>query len=718
MLVENIELDWPIRKARPGTKSKTLELLANLGIVSVLDLLAHLPRSYENRTHITSIADACEGERQTFEGYIDRMSNSHQWVNGKSRPAQIALLYQDERQVGSHRDYLRTIWFGQKYLVSTLRRYYHLRVHGTVCVDPQTGHPELFQPDYDVIAEPGSPTEPAVNSGRIVPIYPLTTGLRQDFLRLLIWQFLEKYHTQLERSHPGETEHSLGQILWTLHFPQEEHHPALASCELAADEILELEMALSHLRAERRKERVAVPIPVKRQAPSDFSPLTLSPSQTRAVEEIRNDFTRSGAPMNRVLQCDLDSDMMTVTLCAILDAARANHQSVLIAPTGPLAKHSMRTIADLIGADSGSLAPGLMEATLPNRMRSFILALLTCSTRGNRRTGMLKHIKSGSVDLVIGTPAAVGEIAAFRQMGLVVNTDQRHLGFGPKPWVARNAHCLTLTTVPMPQAIRSTLYRDLDFSIIEADAQHVPPRTVLVLDDDHSEVWTEVEKVLRDGRQAIVVCPFVEPDDDVPNASVAEMRRSLAERFDRATVGVLHEDMSQRDQDAAMREFQAGRTSLLVSTSVIERTVHVANATVMVITAAERFGMARLHQLRSRIGQGDHESVCYLVATPGRSPSPKAVERLTVVANSNSGLELAEGDLRLRTRGVLAGGQQWERASILKTGDSYTLETLGNAHAVAEEVIARDPELNLWDHHNLLLGRERMLARLRREDSA
>ena len=715
MLVEKIELDWPIRKARPGTKSKTLELLAKLGIVSVLDLLAHLPRSYENRTHITSIADACEGERQTFEGYIYRMSNSHQRVNGKLRPAQIGLLYQDEREVVSQRDYLQIVWFGQKHLVSTLRRYYRLRVHGTVRVDPQTGRPQLFQPEYDVIAEPWGPTEPAVNSGRIVPIYPLTTGLRQDFLRVMIWQFLEKYHTQLERSHPGETGHSLGQILWTVNFPREEHHPALARAELAVDEILEAQMALSHLRAERKKARFAVAIPVNRRAPGNSSPLSLSPSQTRAVEEIRNDFTRSGTPMNRVLQGDLDSDIMTVALCVMLDAARANQQSVLIAPTELLAEHYMRVVADLIGADSGSLAPGLIEATLPHHMRSFIVALLTSPVRDD----LLKDITSGSVDLVIGTPAAVDKIAAFDQLGLVVNADQRPLGFVPEPRVTRDAHCLTLTTVPMPPAIRSTLYRDLDFSAIEPDAQHLPPRTVLVLDDDHSEVWTEVEKVLRDGRQAIVVCPCVEPDDNLPTASVAEMRRTLAERFERATVGVLHEEMRQRDQDAEMRKFQDGRTSLLVSTSMIERTVHVANATVMVITSAERFGMARLHQMRSRIGHGDHEGACYLVTMPGRSPSPKAVERLTAVANSNNGLELAEGDLRLRTRSVLAGGQQWERASILKTGDSYTLKTLENAHAVAEAVIARgDSDLKLLKHHHLLLGRERMLARLRREDSA
>ena len=466
MLVENIELDWPIRKARPGTKSKTLQLLAKLGIVSVLDLLAHLPRSYENRTHITSIADACEGERQTFEGYIYRMSNSHQRVNGKLRPAQIGLLYQDEREVVSQRDYLQIVWFGQKHLVSTLRRYYRLRVHGTVRVDPQTGRPQLFQPEYDVIAEPWGPTEPAVNSGRIVPIYPLTTGLRQDFLRVMIWQFLEKYHTQLERSHPGETGHSLGQILWTVNFPREEHHPALARAELAVDEILEAQMALSHLRAERKKARFAVAIPVNRRAPGNSSPLSLSPSQTRAVEEIRNDFTRSGTPMNRVLQGDLDSDIMTVALCVMLDAARANQQSVLIAPTELLAEHYMRVVADLIGADSGSLAPGLIEATLPHHMRSFIVALLTSPVRDD----LLKEITSGSVDLVIGTPAAVDKIAAFDQLGLVVNADQRPLGFVPEPRVTRDAHCLTLTTVPMPPAIRSTLYRDLAFSAIDPNA--------------------------------------------------------------------------------------------------------------------------------------------------------------------------------------------------------------------------------------------------------
>ena len=714
---KHLDLDCPLTKARLGKHVIKLEQLQRLGIITVRDLLTYWPAKYEDRTHITSVHDAQEGEHQTFVGYIEGVAYTNYQETDKWHKVHNTWLYDTHQQVGSYRDGLRLLWYGQNHPARALRRGYHLQVHGTVSIHPSDGHLRVVRAEFDVL-DPADPRKPAVNAGAIVPIYSLTGGIRQEYLRHMIWMCLEKYHQQLARSHPGETEHTLSEILWTLHFPREGHHPALARAELATGEIVAMQMALSHLREERQNLITGVPIPIKRPRSDSLAeqPFTLTPSQRQAVEAIRTDISRRGAPMNRVLQGDAGSGKIMVALRTILDTAIANLQSVLLAPDELMAEQHMRTIANLLDADRKSLSRDGLNVRVSDLWRSFVVDLITSSTKGRQRQRIYREIKAGAVDLVISTLPALGDKIEFHQLGLTITTSQHCFDTGQRPAVVGDSHHLMLTDIPIPRILQQTMYRDLDFTTVEPDPHHTPVQAMLALDGDRTAAWEAVEDAVHNGRQAIVICPTVKPGGDTLGTSVSEMRAILSDRFPGMSIGVMHEQMSGRNQRDEMRGFQDGWTSLLITTSMIETGINVPNAAISIVEGADRFGMARLHQLRGFIGRGPHLASCYLVATPGQPLSERSVRRLETVAETSNGLELAEADLQIRRRDLLIDATQWDRSSLLKTGDSYVLSVLEDAHAVAEDIIARDPHLKLCEHLHLLLGRKRMLARLQQED--
>ena len=718
VIAKNAELDWPLKRARSRTPKPKLRQLDSLGIKTVRDLLTYLPCKYEDRRSVVLPRDAHVGERQTFEGYIDGVRNDGQLTPGSGRNRQSSKLLDTYGDLMAWRDGLDLLWFGQHHLTARLHRGYRIRVHGTTCIDPSNGHLALIQPEIDAVDTPGW-TRPAVNTARIVPIYDLAPGMLQTYHREIVWECLEHCHQQQpERSRPGYNDHSLSNIFWTLHFPREPHHPAQARAELAADELLETQIALEYLRRERETRVTGVRIPVSLPVAASPSklPFTLTPGQEAAVKEIHGDLRTSGPPMHRVLQGDAGSGKMTVALRIILDVASADMQAILIAPTDVLAEQHMKTIMDLLHADLTPQANGIAEAVLYNRLRSFVVALLTPSVRATDRRRIWRGVGSGSVDLVIATPSVLDDQTRFRQLALAITTEQRDVALEPSSSVARDTHLLMLPIIPIPRPLQRTAYCDLAFSTIEPDPLSAPPPTVLALYDEREPAWNAIEDAVRNSHQAIVVCPLVEPVDGIPAASVSETRAALAERFPDVTIDVLHEQKSGREQAAVMRRFSDGQCDLLVSTSMIEPHVCCLHATAMVIVSAERFSMARLHRLRGCISQSP-DGTCHLVATSGRPPSEAAVRRLKTVAETNDGLKLAAADLQFRNWHLLAGGPLWERSGLLQTGEGFDLEMLKRESAVADHILGQDPELKLPEHRALLAGRNRILERLQQAAS-
>ena len=710
-----LNLDMTVREYRPRTPPNKFKQLEKMGIATIRDLLTHLPRTYENRSRITPARNARDGNRQTFEGYISAVKAT---AYGKGTGRQSATVYDTRDDLDRRRNGLHILWFGQKHLVNRLEHGDYLRLNGMVNVS-SSGFIQLYQPEFDVLSNRESRHQPAVNTGAVIPMYSLTQGMTQDYLRRLIHQCLEDFQYRMERSRPGENEHTLSQILWTLHFPKVASHPALALAELAADEVLELQIAL----LQRRQERLnrAAPKPVQIDAAVAESvrrnfPFALSDSQLRAIAEIRADMSAPGPVMNRLLQGEVGSGKTVVALNAALDVASAGMQCVLLAPTELLAEQHFQTISELTGAEPSPVEKGLMQVQAGDRAKPFVFGLLTASAKAAARKKTLQNLELGYVDLVIGTHSLLSSEVKFRDLGLAIADEQHRFGTEQRATLRRQAHYLMLTATPIPRTLQLTLYRDLDISSIDKEraGKRPPTRTEVISDGDREKAWQEIAGAAREGRQTFVVCPFIEPSD-IPGTSVSEMSRILAGRFPDLRIETIHGQMKSADQDQRMRDFRDRNTDILVATAVIEVGIDIPNAAVMVIESAERFGMAQLHQLRGRIGRGEHPGVCFLTATPGLALEGAALNRLVATAGSTNGMELAAADLHNRGEGQLAGNRQSGRNKTLRTGSAYNLAMLEREREIAEAIHARDPELALPEHRELRQARARMLARLQQD---
>ena len=709
-------LDRTIKQVRPRTSANKLKQLDKMGISTVRDLLMHLPRHYENRSRITQARNAREGQRQTFEGYITEVKAT---AHGAGPGRQTATIYDTREDLERRRHGLHILWFGQRHLVNRIDRGDYLRLNGMVNASSRTGFVQLYQPEYDILSNWESPHRPAVNTGAIIPIYPLTQGMTQDYLRHLIRQCLEDFRDDMTRSRPGKQQHTLSQILWTLHFPKEAHHPAMALEELAADEVLELQMALLHRREEHLRQGAPKPVrfnPAITEAVHRNLPFELTPNQSRAIAEIRDDLVSEGPTMNRLLQGEVGSGKTVVALSAAVDVTSATMQSAILAPTELLAEQHFNTIAELVQARPSQVEKGLMECLIPGLKKPFVFGILTSSTKAAQRRKILQNLSLGYIDLIIGTHSLLSQDVKFRDLGLAITDEQHRFGTEQRAALRQQAHYLMLTATPIPRTLQLTLYRDLDISSIDRDrdAGRAATRTEVLPGPSRETVWQAIQDAVKAGRQAFVVCPFIEASD-APGADVVTTTRAVAERFPDFRVDGIHGRMKNADQDRHMRGFRDGDIDVLVATPVIEVGIDVPNATVMAIQSAERFGMAQLHQLRGRIGRGEHPGTCFLIPTKDAELAGNSRARLDAVAASNNGLELAEADLRNRGEGHLTGSRQSGHNSALRAARAYSLEMLETERRTAESIHARDPGLSFPENRELKAARDRMLVRLRQE---
>jgi len=421
-------------------------------------------------------------------------------------------------------------------------------------------------------------------------------------------------------------------------------------------------------------------------------PFELTPGQQAAIREVAGDMARE-VPMNRLLQGDVGSGKTVVAVYAMLVCVARGYQAALMAPTEILARQHAETLAGLLRA---------------SRVRHL---LLVGGLTAKQRQAALADIAAGKVDLVIGTHAIVEEDVRFTKLGLVVIDEQHKFGVRQRAALRqgeKSPHYLVMTATPIPRTISMTLFGDLDVT----NLREMPPgrqevRTYVVERDAQARWWQFVRDKLRAGRQAYVVAPLVDESESVPAASVAAAFERLTNgELAAFRVGVIHGRMTPGEKEQAMIDFRAGKTQVLVSTSVIEVGVDVPNACVMVIDSAERFGLAQLHQLRGRVGRGLHAGFCGVLR--GEELSEPARARLDAFAATTDGFELAEMDFQLRGPGDLFGTQQ-HGLPPLRIADLRTdRELLDEARSAAQRLFASDPGLSQPDNSRL---RRQMLAR-------
>jgi ATP-dependent DNA helicase RecG len=617
---------------------------ARVGLVTLEDLLHRFPIRYEDRSRLQPIASLRPGHSASIAGRVLSCG-----LRATRRPGFKIF----EALVNDASGSLRLTWLNQPFLRDVFAAGQHVVIYGAVEMRGSGGL-QITNPQYEILDDEDGET---LHTGRIVPIYEKVGGVTPKIQRRLVYDALQKLPPDLPDALPegvrlGRRYPSRYAALLGTHFPpQDAPLDALNRFETPAQQRLLFEEAFLFqvgLLARRRfaaSERKAVQVRVDdriRESARRVLPFQLTNGQKESLKQIVEDMQRPH-PMNRLLQGDVGAGKTIIALMAALVAMENGLQVAFMAPTEILAEQHFLNISRLL------------------QNSRFRAALLTGRTAAAARKSELAEVAGGTMPLVVGTHALVQGDVRFRQLGLVVIDEQHRFGVMQRATLrAKGLHpdVLVMTATPIPRTLALTLYGDLDVSTIrDVPPGRLPVRTTAKPESRREDVYQFVREQLDAGRQAYVVYPLVEESEKVDVKAATEMADHLThDVFPGYRVGLLHGRMKTDAKDRVMKAFAAGELQLLVCTTVVEVGVDVANATVMLVEHAERFGLSQLHQLRGRVGRGRHQSYCFLQY---QSPlSEEARERLKAMTETTDGFEIAERDLRLRGPGDFFGTRQ------------------------------------------------------------
>jgi len=663
-----------VRGCSPGRA----RLLARLKLYYAQDLLFFFPRDYCDLTDVRRV-DELEADRlQSVRGTVEEVELRS--LSG-GRTLLGVLIVQGEQA-------MRAVWFNQPFMQSKFRRGQQVLVSGKPRLRGQRW--EMSHPRVTML---GNDTDPG-EAPKLLPVYPLTEGVSQHQMRRLVRQVVDEFGPLVAEVFPPELLERfrllpLVEALPRIHWPDSQAMLAEARRRFVFQELLILQLALALRRAQRRGCRRAPELPVDTridQRIRQLFPFSLTAAQEQVIGEISADMARPW-PMNRLLQGDVGSGKTVPAVYAMLLCVARGHQAVLMAPTEVLARQHAETFAQYLQAA---------------RVRR---VLLTGGTRPSERPGILDKIRSGDVDLVIGTQAILQEDVVFAKLGLVVIDEQHKFGVRQRASLrdaSTDPHYLVMTATPIPRSITMTQFGDLDVSALrESPPGRQPVGTYLVEPSQRDRWWGFVRKKLREGHQAYVVTPLVEQTDDEQEEthSVQEAFEALANgQLEAFRLGLIHGRMSSRDKEAAMSAFRSGQTQVLVCTSVIEVGVDVPNATVITIEGADRFGLSQLHQLRGRVARSHYPGFCAILADP---KTDEARERLRAFTATTDGFQLAELDLRLRGPGDLFGTRQHGLPPLRIARLVRDAPVLEEARREAQRLVRQDPGLARPEHARL-----------------
>ncbi|MGH7469119.1 MAG: ATP-dependent DNA helicase RecG [Longimicrobiales bacterium] len=683
-------LDQPAQFLK-GVGPRRAEQFDRLGIRNAFDLLYHIPRRYEDASTVTPIVQARVGMDVTVIGE----------VTSKGVLLTRAGLRIFQALIRDGTGNIECSWPGRPYLDRTIQKGDLLLVSGPV----RFYHGRVLQPrEFVILGEAG---DVEGGQGKVLPIYPATEGLTQRAFRRILEQNLDGLLAAAESAEIFTAQElreaglpPLRAALEALHRPTSLVETQQGRRRLAYEELFFLQLlhALAHHHATAAREGVALQRS-DRLVGALFRqlPFQLTGAQTQALREIFQDLT-APVRMHRLLQGDVGSGKTVVALFAMLLAAENGVQSALMAPTELLAEQHAHTLRTLVGE-------------LPVHV-----VLLTGSLGAAERRQARAALADGSAHLVVGTHALIQEGVRFHRLGLAIIDEQQRFGvrqrlalteLGPRPDV------LVMSATPIPRSLALTVYGDLDLTILD----ELPPgrprvRTATRDPAARDRVYTFIREQIAVGRQAYIVYPLVEESEKVDlKAATAEYERLSRDVFSDLRVGLLHGQLPADQKDSTMRAFASGRIDILVATTVIEVGIDVANATVMLVEHAERFGLSQLHQLRGRVGRGAAESYCIVIAEGGED----ATQRLRVFTESDDGFAIARADLRLRGMGDFFGSRQHGLPDLRFFDPEQDDDLLARARARTRAIVQSDPALEAPEHERfraVLLRRYAESARL------
>jgi ATP-dependent DNA helicase RecG len=625
-------LDAPITKLR-GAGPKLSAAAAEMGIASLGDLLRHLPHGYRDRAEPIRLADLRLGEEATVEVEV---------ASAKLRPTRRRRLTILEAQVSDDSSKVKAVWFNRAWLADRLQPGTRLLLHGKL---EKRGFTVSEHEFLDSAGEAG------IHTTGIVPVHPASERVRPQRIREWVWQALPLARHAVEPI-PGRLRSGLPMAgatdcLTASHFPSDEHAAEAARERLAFEELFLYQAALVTRRGRRVSGDRGIELPeggARVEAWLGSLPFELTGDQRRAIEEIDEDLGHA-QPMQRLLMGEVGSGKTVCALYSMLRAIESGHQAALMAPTETLAEQHFRTLETLLAAEP-------VPATL-----------LTSATPQARRRELLDSLAAGQPQLVVGTHALIEEAVEFSSLAVAVVDEQHRFGVRQRSALdakgpgSRLPHVLHMTATPIPRTLSLTAYGDLDTTALkELPAGRQPITTRVVDEESRPAAYEFIRARLREGRQAFVVCPLVADSEAVQaKAAEAEAKRLAATDLRDFRVALLHGQMSSEQKAGAMDAFASGVADVLVATTVVEVGIDVPNATVMLVEGAERFGLSQLHQLRGRVGRGEHASFCILFGDP---ESDAARARLDAIAQQGDGFALAEVDLSIRGEGEILGTRQ------------------------------------------------------------
>ena len=585
-------------------------------------------------------------------------------------------------------------WFNQSYLKSKFEVGQKYKFYGKI--KKINGKVMLNSPVFDSM-------ESLKNTGRIIPIYPLTYDLSQTVLRKIIENAIQEVYGNLSESLPKYIlkEYNLEEINEAtkhIHFPERLEDFNIARTRLVFEELLSVQLALLELKNRYINEEKGIMFDKEAKMSDVINtlPFNLTKAQLKVLEEIDNNMEKE-TPMNRLLQGDVGSGKTVVAMCAAYKAVKSGYQVAIMAPTAILATQHLENFEKIL------------------KKLNIKCELLISGITKKKKEEILERLKNGDIDIIIGTHALIEENVIFKNLGLVVTDEQHRFGVKQRTKIAKkgnNPDVLVMTATPIPRTLALILYGDLDISIIDELPPNRKKVDTFAVNKNMTERINEfIKKQIQEGRQAYIVCPLVEENEEMDLKSVEKLYETYkTEIFPQYKVQYLHGKMKQKDKDHIMEQFKKGEIDILISTTVIEVGVDVPNANIMVIENAERFGLAALHQLRGRVGRGEYKSYCVL-KYEGRSETIR--QRMKVMCETNDGFIISEKDLELRGQGDFFGTMQHGLPEFKIANLFEDIPLLKACQSVAIKIINDDPKLEKEENKLLKqLIKDKFLSRI------